>query len=81
MKTLRSSSDFAADFADSPDVAVPQVFWETTTSRVLTLERMHGIRVDDLPALDAAGIRHVRHVLDEPLDAPLRTLFAPQGRG
>lgn len=32
------------------------MFWETTTSRVLTLERMHGIRVDDLPALDAAGI-------------------------
>ena len=30
--------------------------------------------------LDAAGIRHVRHVLDEPLDAPLRALFAPQGR-
>ncbi|MEH6623978.1 MULTISPECIES: ABC1 kinase family protein [Dietzia] len=52
----RNAERFAADFADSPDVAVPQVFWETTTSRVLTLERMHGIRVDDLPALDAAGI-------------------------
>ena len=30
--------------------------------------------------LDAAGIRHVRHVLDEPLDAPLRALFASGSR-
>jgi ubiquinone biosynthesis protein len=56
LQESRNAERFAADFADSPDVAVPQVFWETTTSRVLTLERMHGIRVDDLPALDAAGI-------------------------
>lgn len=28
---------------------------------------------------DAAGIRHVDHVLDEPLDRPLRRLFAARG--
>ncbi|HVI26489.1 MAG TPA: DUF58 domain-containing protein [Xanthomonadaceae bacterium] len=28
---------------------------------------------------DAAGIRHATHVLDEPLDAPLRALFGPRG--
>ena len=52
----RNAERFAANFADSVDVAIPRVFWETTTSRVLTLERMHGIRIDDLPALDAADI-------------------------
>lgn len=30
--------------------------------------------------LDAAGIAHARHVLDEPLDQPLRQLFAPPER-
>lgn len=30
--------------------------------------------------LDAAGIAHARHVLDEPLDQPLRQLFAPSVR-
>lgn len=30
--------------------------------------------------LDAAGIGHARHVLDEPLDRPLRRLFAPTER-
>lgn len=40
-------------------VDVPQVFWEYSTHRVLTLEFMDGVRIDDLAAIDAAGIdRH-----------------------
>lgn len=31
-------------------------YWEETSERVLTLERMQGIKVDDDVALDAAGI-------------------------
>ncbi|RGE19030.1 AarF/ABC1/UbiB kinase family protein [Leucobacter sp. wl10] len=52
----RNAERFARDFADASDVAIPRVFWETTTSRVLTLQRMRGIRIDDLTALDAAAI-------------------------
>ncbi len=57
----RSADRFAADFAGDPDVHIPRVFWETTTSRVLTLERIRGITVSDLDSLDAAGID--RHAL------------------
>ena len=52
----RNAERFAANFADDPDVRIPRVFWDTTTSRILTLERMRGIKVSDLPALDAAAI-------------------------
>lgn len=52
----RNAERFAANFADDDEVHIPRVFWETTTSRVLTLERIHGIKVDDTEALDAAGI-------------------------
>lgn len=41
---------------DSPDLAIPAVFWSHTRESVLTLERVHGIQADDLAALDAAGI-------------------------
>lgn len=41
---------------DSGDLYVPQVFWDHTAQRVLTLERVHGIPSDDIAALDAAGI-------------------------
>jgi ubiquinone biosynthesis protein len=34
---------------------VPKVDWERTTSRVLTLEWLDGVRIDDLPALSAQG--------------------------
>ena len=47
---------FAENFASDPDVHIPRVFWATTTSRVLTLERIIGMKVNDLDALDRASI-------------------------
>lgn len=35
---------------------IPRVFWDTTTSRVLTLERVRGIKINDVETLRAAGI-------------------------
>lgn len=52
----RNAERFAENFADDPGVRIPKVFWETTTTRVLTLERLDGYKVSDLAALDAAGI-------------------------
>ena len=52
----RNAERFAANFIDNPGVHIPQVHWETTTTRVLTLERIRGLKVSDLDALDAAGI-------------------------
>lgn len=47
---------FAADFADDDRVTVPDVVWERTTRRVLTLEDVTAIKITDLTALLAAGI-------------------------
>lgn len=44
------------NFADSPDLYVPEVFWSHSSERVLTMERVHGVRADDIAALDAAGV-------------------------
>ena len=41
----RNAERFARNFEDDASVAIPRVFWEQTTSRVLTLERMGGINV------------------------------------
>jgi ubiquinone biosynthesis protein len=50
-----SAERFAANFASDPHIHVPRVFWEVTTSRVLTLERIRGIKINDLEALDEQG--------------------------
>lgn len=52
----RGCARFADDFADDPRVANPEVVWERTTRRVLTLEDVTAIKITDAQALRAAGI-------------------------
>ncbi|HEX7339835.1 MAG TPA: ubiquinone biosynthesis regulatory protein kinase UbiB [Rhodanobacteraceae bacterium] len=44
------------NFEHSPDLYVPSVYWEHSTVRVLTLERVYGVPADDVEAIDKAGI-------------------------
>jgi ubiquinone biosynthesis protein len=50
-----AASELAENFKDEADFKVPVINWPRTTRRVLTLERLHGVRIDDLDALKAAG--------------------------
>lgn len=50
-----SAERFAENFADEPGIHVPRVFWDATTSRVLTLERIRGVKINDLASLDEQG--------------------------
>jgi ubiquinone biosynthesis protein len=56
LQEARNAEAFARNFGGDPKVHIPQVFWEMTTSRVLALERIRGIKVSDLTMLDANGI-------------------------
>lgn len=51
-----NSERFAADFGGEAGVAVPEVVWERTTRRVLTLEDVSAIKINDVDALRAVGI-------------------------
>jgi predicted unusual protein kinase regulating ubiquinone biosynthesis (AarF/ABC1/UbiB family) len=42
--------------ADQWDIAVPKVYWDYTTRRVLALEWVDGIKITQLDQLDAAGL-------------------------
>jgi len=46
---------FRDNFGEEPSLYVPKVHWDYTTRRVLVLERIYGIKIDDVDALDAAG--------------------------
>lgn len=37
------------------NIRVPQVHWEFTSERVLTMERVHGVRIDDVKAIREKG--------------------------
>jgi len=47
---------FGRNFKHSAHVHIPRIYWDTTTSRVLTMERIQGHRITDVAALKAAGI-------------------------
>jgi len=51
-----NAARFADDFAGDPRVGVPEVVWERSTRRVLTLEDVTAIKVNDHDGLRAAGI-------------------------
>jgi ubiquinone biosynthesis protein len=54
-----SARRFAANFAGDPAVHIPAVIGELSTGRVLTLERIGGVKIDDWAGLAAAGIDRV----------------------
>lgn len=65
-QTLRAEMDYlreghnletiSQNFADEPDIHLPKVYWETTTTRMLTLERICGFKMSDVAAIEAAGL-------------------------
>ena len=63
LQEARNAERFSANFAGDPSVQIPKVFPDLTTSRVITLERIRGMKITDLTALDEAGLD--RHALAE----------------
>ena len=51
----RNADRFRENFEGADFVRVPRVYWQYTTRRLMVQERLRGIKIDDLDALDAAG--------------------------
>jgi ubiquinone biosynthesis protein len=51
-----AACELAENFNDDDDFYVPAIEWDLTSERVLTLERVSGIRIDNQKALYEAGL-------------------------
>lgn len=62
-----SAERVARDLSHRGDVRVPRVLWEHSARRILTLEYIDGIKISDIPRLQAAGIdaNHVALIMTE----------------
>lgn len=56
LREKRNMEQFAEDFAADPAVRIPRPFPALCSHRVLTMERIEGIRVSDTARLRAAGV-------------------------
>jgi ubiquinone biosynthesis protein len=71
-KTVRKELDFIGEaknccrfkvnFAENPDIYIPHVYAEFVTEKVLVMERVDGVRIDNIPAIIAMGIDRKRLV-------------------
>ena len=59
-KEGRNADRFRENFSNDPRVKIPRIFWENSTRRLLVMERISGIKIDDIPALEAAGFDRKR---------------------
>jgi len=50
-----NATTFRKNFEGSETIYIPKVYYEYTTKRVLTMERLVGIRIDDFERLDKEG--------------------------
>ena len=70
----RNTNRFALNFRDSAVVQIPVVYADDSTSKVLTQQRLYGLKVTDTAAIDAAGID--RKVLAaDAADAEMKMVF------
>ena len=69
MSEARNAESFAKNFAHNPSVHIPVVYLEETTSRIITMERIEGIKINDIAELEATGLsrselaKHVTHII------------------
>ncbi len=52
----RNAETVAANFADDSEIIIPRIFWEYTRARVLTMEYLGGIKVNEIEHLQAADV-------------------------
>ena len=68
------TEQFRANFQDVPGVDAPRLYPEFSSRRVLTTEFIHGIKITDKAALEAAGV-DIHTLLSQGVRANLKSLF------
>jgi ubiquinone biosynthesis protein len=51
----RNADRFRENFKKKPYLLIPHVYWEFTTERILMMQRISGIKINNIEAIDQAG--------------------------
>lgn len=74
LREAQNALRFLHNFQGDPTIYIPQVYREFSTGSVLTIQKVSGVKVDDLAGLEAAGIsRHA--VAENSVHLMLREVF------
>lgn len=56
LREARNADLFRQHFSEEPYLYIPEVCWKLTTREVLVMERIRGVKIDDIKGLEAAGL-------------------------
>ncbi|WP_339320299.1 AarF/ABC1/UbiB kinase family protein [Paenibacillus sp. FSL R10-2734] len=59
-KEGRNAEQFQMQFIHRDDIVVPGIHWSYTTSKVLTMEFLEGVKINDFAQLDAWGVNRTK---------------------
>ncbi len=65
---------FRKNFYSDLHVHIPQIYWELTTRQVITMERVYGVKINDLTGLEQANIDR-RLVAENLMHFAMRQIF------
>ena len=52
----RNADRLLRNMATIPEVQVPFIYWNLSTDKILTMERIYGVKINDVDAMDRAGL-------------------------
>ncbi|MEN9937037.1 MAG: hypothetical protein RLZZ387_3616 [Chloroflexota bacterium] len=55
-REARNAERFRKNFIGNPNVKIPAVYWDLSGARVLTTERLFGVKINDIAGMDAMGL-------------------------
>lgn len=74
-KEGQSADRFRSSFSEDEQIHVPEIYWSYTTTKVLTMEFIEGIKISEFGQLDKAGINRAK-VAETLLSAYLKQVLA-----
>jgi ubiquinone biosynthesis protein len=74
MREAANASQLRRNFKGCDDIHVPAIFWELCRRRVMVMERVSGIRVDDVATLKAAGV-DMKHLAEKGVELFFTQVF------
>ncbi len=52
----KNAQRFKRNFAENPDILIPYIYTDLLSEKVIVMERLEGIRIDDIKGIDSLGI-------------------------
>jgi ubiquinone biosynthesis protein len=70
----KNAEELARNMEEYPDILIPKIYWHYSGSRLLTMQFVHGVRIDDLEGIRTLGVLP-RELTELTLKAYLKQIF------